>query len=65
VAAPRRSDATVALAALASIRAWFVIDSGYGLVYGGACNVEWVNVPSLLVLLPPWALLRTAGRDPD
>lgn len=47
----------VAAAGAVSIAAWFAVDSGYGLVHRGLFNIALVNVPALLVTLPPWLVL--------
>lgn len=48
-----------AAAGAASITAWFVIDGGYGLANDGVFNIAMVNVPAVLVTLPPWLLLAS------
>jgi len=47
-------------ACLASILTWFVIDSSYSLAYGAAFNVLFVNLPFVVLVVPPllWAWLR-------
>jgi hypothetical protein len=44
-----------------SIVAWFVIDSGSGLVLGGAFNVVLINVPAVAVGLPPFWWMSRRG----
>lgn len=48
-------------ACAASIGAWFLIDTGWDLVHGGLFNVLMVNVPTLLLTVPPlaWVALET------
>ncbi|MFN2378111.1 MAG: hypothetical protein ABR538_16390 [Candidatus Binatia bacterium] len=51
---------------LAGLPVWFAIDSGYGLAHRGLFNVAMVNVPAILVTLPPWLVLaaqRHRERD--
>lgn len=47
-------------ASLASVLAWFMVDSAYSLAANAAFNVVMVNVPTLVLTLPPlaWAALR-------
>jgi len=52
----------VAAAGAVSIAAWFLIDSGYGLAHRGLFNVALVNVPAILVTLPPWLVLAVRLR---
>ena len=51
------------VAGTGSILAWFAIDSGYGLTHGGLFNIAMVNVPALLVTLPPWLALAAGLRS--
>ncbi|MFN2425648.1 MAG: hypothetical protein ABR587_04275 [Candidatus Binatia bacterium] len=53
-----------AAAGAASILAWFTIDSVYGLAHGGLFNIAMINVPAVLVTLPPWIMLTAALRNP-
>lgn len=54
-----------AAAGVLSIGGWFLIDSAWGLVHHGLFNILLVNLPSMLVTLPPWLRLAhvAAGRD--
>ncbi|MBI5503615.1 MAG: hypothetical protein HY899_02360 [Deltaproteobacteria bacterium] len=54
-AIPRRRRWAIP-ACLASIIGWFVVDSGYGLLFGGWFNIVMLNVPTLLLTLPPLCL---------
>lgn len=47
----------VALAGSASIAVWFAIDSAYGLANAGLFNILVINVPSMLLTLPPYLWL--------
>jgi hypothetical protein len=62
----RRDGASrrAAAAGTLSILAWFAIDSGYGLANAGLFNIAMVNVPALVVTLPPWLLLAGSLRKP-
>lgn len=62
----RRDGATrrTATAGIASIVAWFAIDSAWGLAHYGLFNIVMINVPALVMTLPPWLLLvRSIGRE--
>jgi hypothetical protein len=42
-----------------SIAIWFTLDSGWDLVHGGLFNVLWLNLPMLVVAVPPlWIAAR-------
>lgn len=60
-----RGTSRVALAGVASILAWFAIDSAYGLANNGLFNIALVNVPAALMTLPAWLLLRSRRRRSD
>jgi len=62
--ARRPDERWVVVAGAASVLVWFVVDSGFGLATGGTVNVLALNVPSLVVLLGPLALLRRAQSSP-
>jgi hypothetical protein len=54
---------SVLVAALGSLFAWAIVDSGWGLWSGGAFNVLVINLPTLVLLSPP--LLLAWWRAPQ
>lgn len=52
----------LAWACAATLLLWFVVDSAYGLAHGGLFNVMMVNVPTLILALPPLVWVVLAGR---
>ena len=46
-------DRGVIAGALASLMAWVIVDSAWGLVAGGAFNVLVINAPTIALLGPP------------
>ena len=63
---PLRAGARwAAPACIASILGWFLIDSTWGLVHGGLFNIAMVNVPTVLLTVPPlwWAHRVARGRE--
>lgn len=55
-------SARAATAGVASIAGWFLLDSAWGLVRDGLFNIAMVNLPALVVTLPPWLLLAGQAR---
>jgi hypothetical protein len=55
----------VAAAGVLSIGGWFFIDSAWGLVHDGLFNILLVNLPSMLVTLPPWVWLAHVVAEGD
>lgn len=45
-----------------SIAAWCTIDSAFGLAHDGLFNVAMVNLPALMMTLPPWLWLLVRVR---
>jgi hypothetical protein len=55
----RHEGATLRVASIgaASILVWFLVDSACGLAHGGLFNIVLVNVPCVVLTLPPWLWL--------
>lgn len=58
IARRERAAGRAATTGMLSIAAWFAVDSGYCLAHDGLFNILLVNVPALILTLPPWIAMK-------
>ncbi|MCA9520317.1 MAG: hypothetical protein KC609_05070, partial [Myxococcales bacterium] len=58
----RRGERWAIDASIASLLAWFIVDSSVTAYHRAWFNLLMVNLPTLLVMLPPLLVLRQTGR---